>query len=118
MSPPFTVTSEEFLLRYYQAVTRFSLDGVEPPILGAHGGTTVAINAVNYWSPWIDEKIVNVKYDGVCRYTGTPGNRPTFIKDYHTISLMRAVDYLLAPQYLGMIIGMADTVIPAPPGLA
>lgn len=117
VSPAFSITSEEFTLRYLQAVTRFAIDGVEPPNLGAQGGTSAALALVNYWHPWIDEQLLAPKFDGVCKYLGTPSNNPTVVKDYHHITLMRAVDYLLAPRYQGLIISTVDTVNPAPPSI-
>lgn len=116
ISPTFPVTSEDLTLRYLQGVTRFALDGVEPPNLGAQGGTSVAFSFTNYWSPWIDEKLVSPKFDGVCQYIGMMSNRPSHVKDFHAITLMRAVDYMMAPVYTGFIVASVDTVVPIVPG--
>ena len=103
VSPIFTITAEEFLRRSYASVTSVTGDFVTPPTLGAQGGGSMAIKIVNEWYPWIDEKLVPPKYDGVCQWIGLASNRPTPIRDYHFISLQRAVDRLLAPNYQGVI---------------
>lgn len=113
-SPIFSITAEEFLLRYYTKVTPVSGDFVPPPVFGVDGGFSQAMSFVNQWFPWIDEKLVPPKYDGVCEFLGIASNRPTYIKDYHMIALNRAVDYLLAPTYIGIIQVSSST--PAPQG--
>lgn len=115
VSPQFSITAEELTLHLIAAVTRVSIDGVEPPTLGPGGLASAAYGQVNQWFPWVDEKIVPPKYDGVCQHLGVPSNRPTPIRDYHTIALMRAVDYVLAPTYWGMISASVDTILPVPP---
>lgn len=115
ISPAFSITSEEFVMNYFTAVTRISIDGVHPPILGPGGGYSAAFELLNLWFPWIDEKLVEPKYDGVCQHTGNASNRPTFIRDYHAICLMRAVDYILSPMYKGLIVASVGTVVPSPP---
>lgn len=112
VSPAFPITAEEFKSRHVQSVTRIGLDGVEPPVLGAGGGKSYAHALINQWFPWIDEKIVEPKYDGIAQYLGLPSNRPTFIKDYHMIALMRAVDRILHPTYVGLIKARTGTVSP------
>lgn len=114
-SPTFAIAAEEFVRHYLARVTRVAIDGVEPPTQGEGGGMSEALRLVNQWSPWIDEKIIPPKFDGVCQYLGVVSNRPTHMRDYHWIALMKAVDYLLAPRYSGLIISKVDTVIPAPP---
>ena len=115
VSPQFSISAEELILHYRTGVTWIDIDGVHPPILGEAGGYTVAMDLVNLWFPWADEKIVDPKFDGVCRYTATISNRPTFIKDFHVVSLMRIVDRLLSPTYQGLIQVSVGTVIPTPP---
>jgi hypothetical protein len=115
ISPAFAVSAEELRFHYLQFVTRTSIDGVQPPTLGDNGGSSVAFNRINKWMPWIDEKIVAPKYDGVAQYIGICSNRPTHVKDYHMIALMRAVDYFLAPEYIGVIQAGVDSVIPISP---
>jgi hypothetical protein len=115
VSPPFSITAEELILNYFTAVTRIAIDGVEPPSLGAYGGSSVAFNLKNHWFPWIDEKLVEPKFDGVCQHLGVVSNRPTVFKDFHMITLMRAIDYILTPQYYGYITAEVDTVLPEPP---
>jgi len=117
ISPAFPVTAEEFVKQYLQAVTYTNIDGVQPPTLGAQGGVSVAQNMINRWFPWIDEKIIEPKYDGVSQYLGICSNQPTHTKDYHMIALMRAVDAILAPEYVGLIQAYADTVLPIGPNL-
>lgn len=116
-SPAFTITAEEFLWEYLASVTRVTIDGVEPPRLGLDLGYSYSMAIMNEWSPWIDDKIVEPKFDGVCQYLGTVSNQPTLIRDYHWIALMRAVDYLLAPRYVGLILALVDTAVPIPPPL-
>ena len=116
VSPSFTITAEDFLLRYFTQLTPVDIDGVPPPVFGVDGGVSTGMDYVNLWFPWIDEKIVEPKYDGVCVYFGVPSNRPTFIKDYHMISLFRACDYLLQPIYQGSFQATVSPVIPNPPG--
>lgn len=115
ISPAFPVSAEELKLMLRQGITRVSIDGVEPPTLGSQAGYSQAHTFANKWYPWIDEKIVEPKYDGVCQYLGTPSNRPTLIKDYHMIALFRAVDYILSPLYVGHIRAGVGTIIPEPP---
>ncbi len=114
-SPGFAITAEELTLNYFTAVTKIAIDGVHPPILGPGGGYTTAFELLNLWFPWIDEKIVEPKYDGVCQYLAVPSNRPSFIADYHAITLMRAVDYILAPRYAALIVATVGTVLPSGP---
>jgi len=115
VSPTFPVTAEEFIKRYIQRISFTSIQGVQPPTLGAQGGFSTAHNLRNRWFPWIDEKIVEPKYDGVSQFLGTPSNRPTLIKDYHMIAMMRAVDEILSPNYVGTIQVIVDTVVPISP---
>jgi len=115
VSPAFAVSAEEFTLYWVTGLTRVAIDGVEPPTLGADGGTTAAFGLVNRWSPWCDEKLIEPKYEGVCQHLGVPSNRPTPIKDYQVIALMRAVDYLLSPRYWGLIQVAAGSPVPLPP---
>lgn len=112
ISPAFPVTAEELQASEHQSVTLTNINGVQPPILGAQGGPSQAHNLMNKWYPWIDEKICVPKYDGVGVFLGQATNRPTLIKDYHMIAIMRAVDYILAPVYVGTITATVDTVIP------
>lgn len=114
VSPSFPVTAEEFENHYRQAVTRIAIDGVEPPISIAGIGVSAAMKLVNLWFPWIDEKIVEPKYDGAGRYLGQVTNKPDFIKDYWFIAMMRAVDYVLAPRYDAHIAATVGTVAPIP----
>lgn len=116
VSPFFPVTAEELQAHYNQGVTRVSIDGVEPPVsIGGIGGSA-SMNLTNLWFPWIDEKLVEPKYDGVGVLTGMPSNRPDLIKDYWFIAMMRAVDYILAPRYQAQITASVGTVTPiAPP---
>lgn len=113
ISPAFPITAEEFKLWRVQSVTRVGLDGVEPPLLGAGGGVSEAHRLFNLWYPWIDDKLLEPKYDGVAKYLGMPSNRPSPMKDYHTIALMRATDYILAPKYVGLIRATAGSAGPA-----
>ena len=117
ISPAFPITDEDFQIWYTQAVTRINIDGVQPPILNNASGYTDAMSIQNKWFPWIDEKIVEPKYDGVCVYLGVPSNQPTHVKDYHVISLMRAVDYLLQPMYDSYIVATVTPVGPNGPPL-
>lgn len=116
VSPQFPVTDEDLTIRYVTGLTRITIDGVEPPTIGSEGGSTAAFQQLNYWFPWIDEPLITPKYDGVCQFLGMPSNRPSHVKDYHVISLMRATDYLLAPMYQGLIVAEVDSPIPSPPG--
>ena len=118
VSPAFAVSAEELELWLTQSVMKVSTLGVQPPTLGAGGGPSVAHLLRNAWFPWIDEKIVEPKWDGVAVLTGTISNRPTMIKDFHMITLMRAVDYLLQPRYMGKIIASVGGVIPTAAPLA
>jgi hypothetical protein len=115
ISPFFTVTSEEFVLDFLTTVSPVVIDGVPPPYLGDDGGYSYAHDLVNQWFPWIDEKIVEPKYDGVCQYLGLPSNRPSYIKDYHILSLFRATDYILTPRYVGLLQGVTNTPTPIGP---
>jgi hypothetical protein len=115
VSPTFQITAEELTLNYFTAIIRIAIDGVEPPTLGAFGGHSEMFNRRNVWSPWIDDKLIEPKYDGVCQFTGQASNRPTVMKDYHIITLMRAVDAILAPRYVAQIVAQVGTVLPAPP---
>lgn len=110
----FTVTNEDLLLRYIQRVTKIPIDGVQPPLFGEGGGASLAMKFINEWFPWVDEKIVEPKYDGVCAYLGIPSNQPTFVKDYHYIALMRAADKALAPAYDAYFTAQVDGVVPYP----
>jgi len=112
VSPAFPVSAEELRIIRRQAVTRTTIDGVQPPILGQGGGPSWVHGLTNRWYPWIDEKIVEPKYDGIGVYLGQATNRPTPVKDYHMIALMRAVDYILAPVYVAQINATVDTVVP------
>ena len=115
ISPTFPVSAEELVMRYVTAVTRVETGGVEPPTLGAGGGYSEAMRHRQRWFPWLDEKIIEPKYDGVAAFMGLPSNRPTFIKDYHTIAMMRAIDDLMKPLYTATIHAEVDTVTPEPP---
>lgn len=118
VSPPFSITAEQFVLDQLSSVTRIAIDGVEPPTLGAFGGYSHAMDARFLWHPWGDEKLVEPKFDGVCQYLGQVSNAPTPIRDYHMITLMRAVDYALSPRYSAYITVTAGTVTPATPPTA
>jgi hypothetical protein len=83
--------------------------------LGEQAGYSNAHDIVNKWFPWIDEKIVEPKYDGVCQFLGTPSNRPSLVKDFHLLALYRAVDYVLAPAYVGRIQAGVGTILPVSP---
>ena len=115
ISPAFPITAEEFLQRFVQGITRVSIEGVSPPTLGEEGGYSGSMTYVNLWYPWIDEKIVEPKYDGICVHLGVPSNRPTLIKDYHMIALLRATDRVLDPNYEGLIWAEVDDVTPDDP---
>ena len=115
ISPAFIVSAEEFKLMLRQGITRVTIDGVEPPTLGDNAGYSHAMDYINQWYPWIDEKIVEPKYDGICQYLGVCSNQPSIIKDYHMLAMNRAVDYLLAPTYVGSILAKVDTVMPKSP---
>ena len=118
VSPQFKITAEEFKLDFLTTVTDINIDGVKPPNLGPDGGTSVAMDWINLWFPWIDDKLVEPKYDGVARYLGMPSNRPSYIKDFHIITLFRAVDYVMAPKYEALFIATVDQPTPiAPPPL-
>jgi hypothetical protein len=114
-SPIFEITAEEFKLVESSVVTPLRGDWVPSPALGANGGVSQAMLLTNQWFPWIDEKLVMAKFDGICQYFGIISNRPTFIKDYHIITLMRATDRLLAPMYQGIIFASVTTPAPGPP---
>lgn len=103
VSPVFKITGEEFRLRYFQALSPIDWDMVKPPWFGEHGGFSVAMEMINRWFPWADEKLIPPKYDGVCEFLGMASNRPTQIKDYHFLAVFRAVDYVLAPRYRAYI---------------
>jgi hypothetical protein len=114
VSPPFSVSGEGLVIQYRTAVTRISIDGVEPPVVTPEG-VSEAMRLTNRWSPWIDEKLAAPRYDGVSRYLGTPSNRPSMIKDYHLIALCRAVDYVLRPRFVAYIKAEVDSPTPTPP---
>jgi len=114
-SPIFSITAEEYNVKYYQSVTPVSGDFVTPPVLGESNGFSFAMTFINWWFPWIDEKLIPPKYDGICQYLGIPSNRPTYIKDYHMISLNRAVDYLMLPNYVAHIEATVTQPGPAAP---
>jgi hypothetical protein len=118
VSPPFPISGEEFILRHIQAITRVQIDGVEPPTLGFQAGYSPAVVLTNRWFPWIDEKLVEPKYDGVSQYLGIPSNQPTPIRDYHMLSLFRAVDAILAPAYTGLMMAQVDSIMPESPPLS
>jgi hypothetical protein len=116
ISPAFQITAEELLHRYRGIPTPTATgDWVKPPDFGENGGPSLAMQLLNVWFPWIDEKLIQPKYDGVCNYLGIASNRPTYIKDYHMIALNRAVDRLLAPNYTGVIVASVVGVGPTPP---
>ena len=115
ISPAFQVSAEEFIQRFLQGISRVSIDGVEPPTLGAEGGYSAAMTYINLWSHWIDDKLVEPKYDGICVYLGVPSNRPSLFKDYHLIALMRATDRILDPEYEGLVLASVDDVTPEDP---
>ena len=118
VSPLFTVTAENFILDSLLSLTPVDIDGVLPPWLGDDGGLSYAHTLMNLWFPWIDEKICEPKYDGICKYFGMPSNRPTYIKDYHVLTLFRATDYILKPNYQGRFEATVDgpTAIEPPKG--
>lgn len=118
VSPYFAITAESLRQRYVTAITRVDTGGVEPPTLGAQGGHSQAMRFINRWHPWLDEKLLEPKYDGFAAYSGLPSNRPTPIKDFHAIALMRAVDELLLEEYEGLIEAEVTTVIPESPPTA
>lgn len=115
VSPYFKVTAEEFVLNLFTTVTPINIDGVPPPSLGDDSGPSESHNYINLWYPWLDEKIVEPKYDGVAVYFGMPSNRPSYVKDYHMISLFRATDYVMQPRYNGMITATVTNPSPFPP---
>ncbi len=112
VSPGFVITYEDLRLEQLTGITPISIDGVPPPTLGFQGGASHAHDLVNLWFPWIDEPIIDPQFDGVCEFLAMASNRPTFIKDYFFISLMRAADYLLAPVYIGLFQAQVDGVTP------
>jgi hypothetical protein len=114
-SPLFSITKQDFLLRKYLAPSSVSGNFVPPPSAGPDGGFSIAMNLTNSWFPWIDEKLCEPKYDGVCQYLGVTSNRPTYVKDYHMIALNRAADYILAPVYKAFIQVSVTSPAPTPP---
>jgi hypothetical protein len=101
VSPYITITSEN--IRSYKfcdaSKVKFN-DVVQPPKIN----TNVAISpAISNWiqtSPiWNYERVVEPKFDGICKKIGTISNRPDPISNYHFIGLMRDVDRIIAPQY-------------------
>ena len=115
ISPVFAISSENFKKWYVQVVTRVDIDGVSPPSLGVSNGKSSAHDLMNQWFPWIDEKLVEPKFDGVCAKLGTISNRPTQVKDYHIIAMMRAVDAILAPRYVAFIVARVNALMAEPP---
>jgi hypothetical protein len=116
ISPLFLITAEDFILNTLTSMTPVSIDGVLPPWMGVDGGVSYANSLINTWFPWIDEKLLEPKYDGVGVYLGMPTNQPTYIKDYHMLTLFRATDVILAPYYQGLFQVTADGPTPiAPP---
>ena len=115
VSPAFKISREQLLLRRVFPLTFIQIDGVQPPVLGPESGASDAMKLINRWFPWIDEKLVEPKFDGACQHLGIASNRPTFIKDYHVLALCRAVDYVLQPDFVGVIRAVAGTVSPVPP---
>lgn len=104
ISPVFSVSAEDFHENHYQGPTDRDIDGVHPPMILPGGGVSQAMLQLrNQWFPWIDEKIIEPKFDGVCQHLGVPSNRPSPIKDYHMLSLQRATDYLLQIRYTAII---------------
>lgn len=114
-SPIFSVAPQDFLLRRYTQVSPVPGSWVQPPALGIQGGPSFAMNFTNRWYPWIDEKLCEPKYDGVCQYLGIASNRPTYVKDYHMIALNRAVDMLLNSSYTAYIQAKVTGPAPTPP---
>lgn len=114
-SPIFTISAEEYNVKYYTSVTPVPGDWVQPPTLGEQDGESFSMGLINWWFPWIDEKLLEPKYDGACQWLGIASNRPSYIKDYHMIALNRAVDYLLLPNYVGVIQAMVNQPGPIPP---
>jgi len=92
-----------------------AIEGVHPPVPTPDGGFSHAMELTNKWSPWVDEKIVPPKYDGVCQFTGTPSNQPTYVKDYHMLALWRAVDDVLKARFHGYLMVHVDSPVPIPP---
>lgn len=119
ISPAFQITAEELRHRYLGVPTPSPVGNwVPPPTFGENGGASLAMQLINAWFPWIDEKLVPPKFDGVCQYLGIASNRPTYIKDYHMITLNRAVDRILTPSYVGVIAASVVGVGPVPPPTA
>lgn len=112
ISPGFSVSAEDLRINNWPGITLIKIDGVRPPVLGPDNGFSFSMRLVNKWFPWIDEKLVEPKYDGVCQYLGVPSNKPSFIKDYHFIALNRAVETILYPEYHAMIVAKVGSIIP------
>jgi hypothetical protein len=115
ISPMFEVTAEEFILNLYTTVTRVDFDGVQPPLLGEDGGYSQSMALINNLFPWVDEKLVEPKFDGVCQYLGICSNQPTFLKDFHLLALFRSVDVLLSPSYIGIFEATTNNPYPIGP---
>lgn len=115
VSPIFGVTSEEFVLDLFTGIADIEIDGVKPPTFGDDGGPSHAHDLIQHWSYWMDEKIVEPKYDQIGAYLGMPTNRPTYVKDYHILSLFRAVDYIMSPEYDALFHASVDAPTPIGP---
>lgn len=116
-SPRFKYTGEELIEGKYHSISSFSVTtSVTPPEVAP--GNTASLSMSKWIQPWPDwnfEKIASPLYDGVCKYLGTPSNRPDFIKDYHFIGVMRTIDFYLAPSYAAFISCRTGGNTPNPP---
>lgn len=115
VSPAFVHTGEPFQPNFFQGLGRLDIDGVEPPVFGEHGGASVAHTLTNRWFPWVDEKIVEPKWDGVGADLGQITNRPSPFKDFYLITLFRAADYVLRPRYVAFFQASVNQPAPVPP---
>jgi len=101
------ISNEDFNEIKFHRVIDFDLgDLPSPPTINI--GNTGSVAMTKFVTPWPEisfEKIAYPRWDGVTQYQGDISNRPSFVSDYHFISLMRNIDIYLSPNYQGYIKG-------------
>lgn len=115
-SPNVVISRERMLAGKYHDIVSTALESVQPPVINVGNAVSVAMTKwVQPWPTFNFDKISYPKFQGIARYTGTPSNRPDFVKDYHFIGVMRCIDRFLSPTYSAFIFTTATGPWASPP---
>lgn len=108
------ITDEELSARKSIRFSPVDGEGLEvlPPKITSSDLSEAMNKYVNDYPDFTFEKVGVPDFgqsDCIARHTGIIANQPDFVNDYFFISLMRCVDKMTTPSYVGRIIVIYDT---------